>query len=71
MKLNQYDYDVLEEKARKWDETLAHGLFETGHVTLKDYTNALKLWELIEKYRNHPDSNISSFCKELLQESKK
>jgi len=37
------------EKARKCDETLAHGLFETGHVTLKDYTSALKLRELIEK----------------------
>jgi len=40
---------TFKEKARKWDETLAHGLFETGHVTLKDYTSALKLRELLEE----------------------
>lgn len=62
------------EKARKWDKTLAHGLFETGHVTLKDYTSALKLRELIEKEikrQIEEDHQTPFVLQRLLEESKK
>lgn len=54
------------EKARKWD------LLENAktHEALVEYPQLQKLRELFEKYSTHSDSNISSFCKQLLKECK-